>query len=44
MLVANVDDPEVDVTVLITTIVGVLPGEISSVVVPATVFALLEVG
>jgi hypothetical protein len=44
MLVANVDEPEVDVAVLTTTTVGVPPGETGSVVVPATLFALLEVG
>jgi hypothetical protein len=44
MLITNVDDPEVDIIVLTTTIVGVLPGETSSVVMPATLFALLEVG
>lgn len=37
MLVANVDEPEVDVTVLTIKTVGVLPGEIGSVVVPGTV-------
>jgi len=44
MLVANVDESDVDVAVLTTTTVGVLPGEAGSVVVAAIMFALLEVG
>jgi hypothetical protein len=39
--VANVEEPEVDVTVLTTTTVGVLPGEAGSVVVLATIFAVV---
>jgi hypothetical protein len=44
MLVANVDESDVEVTVLKTTIVGVLPGEAGKVVVPSIIFELFDVG